>query len=81
MSVTVLLAIVAFRSVSAAPLANTVAVTIGGANAPVSYAGMVGPGLYQINVQVPSLVAGAYPVIAIVNGVSSQSGVMLRVAG
>jgi uncharacterized protein (TIGR03437 family) len=62
-----------------APLVNTATVTIGGVNAPVGYAGMVGAGLYQLNVTVPVLAAGTYPVVAIVNGVSSQTGVTLKI--
>ena len=62
-----------------APLVNSVAVTIGGVAAVVSYAGLVGTGLYQLNVAVPALANGSYPVVASVNGVSSQSGVVLKV--
>lgn len=63
-----------------APLVTPATVTIGGVAAVVSYSGLVGTGLYQINVTVPALAAGTYPVIATVGGASSQSGVMLKIA-
>ena len=62
-----------------APLTNGVTVTIGGVPATVSYAGLVGTGLYQINVAVPALANGTYPVLATVKGVTSQSGVTVKV--
>ena len=62
-----------------APLVAAASVTIGGVNSVVSYAGLVGTGLYQINVTVPALTGGNYPVVASVGGVSSQSGVVLKV--
>jgi uncharacterized protein (TIGR03437 family) len=64
-----------------APTTNPVTVTIGGVPAPVTYSGLVGTGLYQINVMVPSLANGTYPVIATVLGVSTQTGVTLKVSG
>lgn len=64
-----------------APLVGAASVTVGGVNAVVSYAGLVGTGLYQLNVVVPSLASGTYPVVASVGGVSSQSGVVLKLAG
>jgi len=62
------------------PLANTITVTIGGMFAQVLWAGLVGPGLYQINVVVPALSAGNQAVIASVLGVSTQSGALLKIA-
>jgi uncharacterized protein (TIGR03437 family) len=61
---------------------NTVTVTIGGVNSSVLWAGLVGPGLYQINVQVPaSLPDGDQAVVARVAGLSTQSsGALLKVA-
>ncbi len=45
------------------PTSATPHVTIGDVQAPVSYAGLVGAGLYQINLTVPvTLVTGTYPV-------------------
>ena len=62
-----------------APLVTPATVTVGGAPAAVTYSGLVGTGLYQINITVPNLTSGTYPVVATVNGVSSQSGVTLRI--
>jgi uncharacterized protein (TIGR03437 family) len=64
------------------PATNNVTVKIGGVNAPVSFAGLVGPGLYQINVIVPTgLTLGDNAVVATVGGVSSQAGALLKVGG
>jgi uncharacterized protein (TIGR03437 family) len=63
-----------------APLTYTPTVTIGGAQATVSYAGLVGTGLYQLNVAVPALASGTYAVLATVKGVTSQTGVNLKVS-
>jgi uncharacterized protein (TIGR03437 family) len=64
---------------SAAPLANPLAVTIGGLSAPVSFAGLSATGLYQFNVTVPALAAGDHAVVATTAGLSTQSGVLLKV--
>ena len=56
-----------------------VTVQIGTAQIQASFAGLVGAGLYQVNVQVPDLPDGEYPVIATVNGVSSPQGVLLQI--
>jgi uncharacterized protein (TIGR03437 family) len=62
--------------------ANPVTVTIGGVAAEVLWSGIVGPGLYQINVRVPAaLPDGDHAVVATVAGASSQStGATLKVA-
>jgi uncharacterized protein (TIGR03437 family) len=58
----------------------TPAVTIGGTAANVSYSGLIGAGLYQINITVPStLAAGTYPVVATVQGVSSPTTAVVKV--
>jgi uncharacterized protein (TIGR03437 family) len=62
-----------------APLVTPATVTIGGAPASVTYSGLVGTGLYQLNVAVPNLTSGSYPVVATVNGTSSQSGVTIKI--
>jgi len=64
------------------PTTNAVTVTIGGVAAEVLYAGLVGAGLFQINVRVPQALAdGDHAVLATVLGVSSQgSGALLKVA-
>jgi len=65
----------------AASLSNTVLVTIGGLRATVSFAGLTGNGLDQLNVIVPAgLAAGNHAVLATVNGVSTQTGLVITVA-
>jgi uncharacterized protein (TIGR03437 family) len=54
-------------------------VTIGGVNAPVSYAGLVGPGLIQVNVQIPQIAAGNQQVLVTYLGIASPSGVLIPV--
>jgi uncharacterized protein (TIGR03437 family) len=59
-----------------------VTVTIGGVPAIVTWAGMIGAGLDQINVAVPSgLTAGDNAIVASVNGYNSQSSALLKIAG
>ena len=56
-------------------------VTIGGVVAAVQYAGLVGPGLYQFNVQVPaSASSGDNAVVATYGGASTPAGAMISVA-
>ena len=58
---------------------SRVTITIGGHNVPVLYAGLVGAGLYQINVQVPpGLGTGELPVMMMVSGQPTQDGVTLN---
>jgi uncharacterized protein (TIGR03437 family) len=55
-------------------------VTIGGIPATVQFAGLISPGLYQINVVVPATAAdGDNQVIATYGGASSPSGAMIPV--
>jgi uncharacterized protein (TIGR03437 family) len=55
--------------------------TIGGAVATVAYAGVISPGLYQINVVVPPAAqSGDNQVIATYGGATSPSGAMIPVA-
>ena len=61
------------------PYPNALTVTIGGVNAPVQFAGLVASGEFQINVQVPQLASGEYPVIVSTQGQSSQSGVLVPI--
>jgi uncharacterized protein (TIGR03437 family) len=62
------------------PTVNKVTVTIGGISAIVSFAGLVGPGLYQINLSVPAgLTAGDNPVIATVGGYTTQSTALIKI--
>ena len=54
-------------------------VTIGGVAAKVTFAGLVVPGEFQINVTVPSLPDGDQPVDASYNSASTQNGVLITV--
>jgi uncharacterized protein (TIGR03437 family) len=66
------------------PAANLAAfqVTIAGKAASVLFAGLVGAGLWQINVQIPAgLPGGDQPLVLSVNNVASQPNVMLTVQG
>jgi uncharacterized protein (TIGR03437 family) len=63
------------------PLATWPQITIGGTAASVTYAGLTSPGLYQINVIVPSTAAtGDNQVIATYAGFASPAGAMIPVA-
>jgi uncharacterized protein (TIGR03437 family) len=63
-----------------APLANNVQISIGGAAATATFAGLAGSGLYQFNVVVPaSLSNGDAAVLANIGGVASQTGVAVTV--
>jgi uncharacterized protein (TIGR03437 family) len=65
---------------TAAALATLPQVTIGGVAASVEYAGLVGAGLYQLNVTVPaSLSSGDALVVATIGGVQSQAKVSITV--
>jgi uncharacterized protein (TIGR03437 family) len=56
-------------------------VSIGSATAPVLYSGLIGAGLYQINVTVPAdMAAGTYPVVVTQSGVSSPTTAVLKIA-
>jgi uncharacterized protein (TIGR03437 family) len=67
----------------AAPIALTTAPTvrIGGISASVSYAGVVSPGLFQINAVIPQVTAGDQPITITFGGVTSPAGVMVSVTG
>lgn len=60
-------------------MTNSVAITIGGVAAAVSFAGLSAPGLYQFNVTVPALANGDHAVVATIAGLPTQSGVLLKV--
>jgi len=63
------------------PTTEKVSVTIGGMPADVSWAGLVAPGLYQINVTIPAALAdGDHTVVASTAGSSTQSGALVKVA-
>jgi len=57
-------------------------VTIAGKAASVLFAGIVSPGLWQINVQIPAgLIGGNQPLVLSVNGIASQPNVTLACLG
>jgi uncharacterized protein (TIGR03437 family) len=64
---------------SPAPLANGATVTVGGVQAAVDWAGIVGAGLYQVNFHVPSVAVGDQPIQVSVNGASAQSGIFMAI--
>ena len=67
--------------VVASPLAtsNPVTVRIHNKDAVVAFAGLVSPGLYQLNVTVPDLPDGDYPITASVGGVRTSKMAKLRI--
>jgi uncharacterized protein (TIGR03437 family) len=60
-------------------LANTAALRIGGLNATVKYAGLVGSGLVQLNVEMPKLADGDQPVTGSIGGVTLQGNTLITV--
>jgi uncharacterized protein (TIGR03437 family) len=54
-------------------------VTVGGVEATVQYAGLVAPGLYQLNVVVPLVADGDQPVVASIGGASSLAALAIPV--
>jgi uncharacterized protein (TIGR03437 family) len=55
-------------------------IQIGGVNASVQFAGLISPGLYQFNVQIPSTApTGDNLITAQYNGLKTQPGVLLTV--
>ena len=63
----------------AAPMVNPVTITIGGVNAPVSFAGLTAAGLYQFNVTVPNVPSGDQLVQAKVSGLLTQDALVIAV--
>ncbi len=56
-------------------------VTIAGINAQVTFAGLVSPGLFQVNVVVPANApSGDQPIVASYNGFKTQAGALLAVS-
>jgi uncharacterized protein (TIGR03437 family) len=60
------------------PVAN-IDVQIGGQDATVQFAGLVGPGLFQINVVVPNVPAGKQPIVISSNAIPSTASVSIPV--
>ena len=63
----------------AAPSGITPQVTIGGVPAPVTFAGIVQAGLFQLNVQVPNVPGGDQPLLATVGSASTPPNVLVTV--
>jgi uncharacterized protein (TIGR03437 family) len=62
------------------PYTDPVTVTLGGKNANVGFAGLVAPGLFQVNVQVPpDITTGDYPLTVTVGGSVSPGRVILPI--
>ncbi len=61
------------------PLAGTVTANLGSATATVEFAGLVAVGEFQINIVVPSLPDGEWPVAIQVGSAASQAGVIIPV--
>lgn len=55
-------------------------IQVGGITANVRFAGLISPGLYQFNFDIPSgLAAGDYPLLATLSGSATQSGALITV--
>ena len=65
--------------VNASPLSNTVTATICGLPARVSYAGLVGVGLNQINITVPAVPPGNCPLQLSMATATTQDGIVLPI--
>jgi uncharacterized protein (TIGR03437 family) len=64
---------------TAEPLTNPVQISIGGVTVAPTFAGLVGSGLYQFNVVVPTLPNGDASVQATIGGVTTQTGVSVTI--
>ncbi len=73
--------VVAGATTQSGTLTPPPAVSIGGLQAPVSFAGLVSDGLFQLNVTVPPATpAGDQSIAATYNGAATQSGTLLNVS-
>ncbi|MBM3774560.1 MAG: hypothetical protein FJW37_05285, partial [Acidobacteria bacterium] len=61
------------------PVRANVTATIGGLPATVTFAGLVGPGVYQINIRVPDLLNGDYEVVVTADGTTAQRNAFITV--
>lgn len=65
-----------------APVSNAATVMIGSTSITPEFSGIVGPGLYQLNIQIPaSLTAGDYSILVRVAGMQTQPNVIIPVGG
>jgi uncharacterized protein (TIGR03437 family) len=64
---------------TAAPITNLISVQVGGVTASVLFAGLVTPGLYQVNLTVPEVGDGNQAITLQVGTVASQNGAVLAV--
>jgi len=65
-----------------APLSNAATVTIGSTSITPEFSGIVSPGLYQLNIQIPaSLTVGDYSILVRVAGMQTQPNVIIPVGG
>lgn len=64
----------------ALPLPVATTATIGGVNAPVQFAGLIGAGLYQVNLQVPNVPLGDQAIVITVGGRQSATDVFVPVS-
>jgi uncharacterized protein (TIGR03437 family) len=60
-----------------APLTLPFRIEVAGTEAGCQYGGLVGPGLNQFNIVVPSLPPGEYPITVSIGGTQTESGVFL----
>jgi len=65
--------------VSVAPVVAPVSASVCDQPAEVSFTGLVGPGLDQINITLPTLPPGNCPVQIVVGGVRTQSGILIPI--
>jgi uncharacterized protein (TIGR03437 family) len=64
----------------ASPLVNAVTATVGNIPAQVDFAGIIGAGLYQINITIPAGAGtGNVPLVLSINGLQTQSNVSLPI--
>jgi uncharacterized protein (TIGR03437 family) len=56
-----------------------VSVTIGSTDAPVTFAGLVAPGQFQVNFTVPQLAAGEYSIQVSASGKTSQANILFEI--
>lgn len=61
------------------PTGDPVTAKIGGANTTVEFAGLVEAGLFQINIVIPSLADGNYPITISIDGQTSQPNVIIPI--